>query len=106
MEDPKVIETTHHPYAHDADINGTVKFDDKVACMFVTFDPKCRTREFYAKLQIIGRANNGKPQSFEFHGDKFPKRLSKYMETKFSINFKVSVVMTMNLGDFDSQLHL
>ena len=56
--------------------------------MFVTFDPKCRTREFYAKLQIIGRANNGKPQSFEFHGDKFPQKAFKVYGNKIQYKFQ------------------
>ena len=106
VEEPKIIETAHHPYAHDADINGTVKFDDKVACMFVTFDPNCRTREFYAKLQIIGRANNGKPQSFEFHGDKFPQKAFKVYGNKIHYKFQSVGGNDDESWDFDSQLRL
>ena len=86
VQEPKVIETKNHPYKGDAEIKGTVSFNN-VDCFFITFDPKCETKEFYANLEIEVVKNDGEVQSFKYTGNEYPKDPVKIFGNKLTYDF-------------------
>ena len=86
VQEPKVIETKNHPYKGDAEIKGTVSFNN-VDCFFITFDPKCETKEFYANLEFEVVKNDGEVQSFKYTGNEYPKDPVKIFGNKLTYDF-------------------